>query len=435
MALKSSTKTETNRYELVVEIDGETFNKEVERVYKKQVKSINLPGFRKGKAPRSVIEKVYGEGVFYEDAIKNLYPEAVAEAAEEAGLDLVRDKIDLDVEKADKEGLVLKAVVTVEPEVTIEGYKGITYKPVSLEVTEADVDEDIKKVLDRNSRLVTVEDREAQNGDITVIDFRGLLNGEPFEGGTSENYSLTLGSGSFIPGFEDQVVGHKTGEEFTIDVTFPEDYQVEELKGQPVQFEIKLHEIKTKEFPTLDDDFVKDISEFDTVDAYKADVKAKLEEKRKDEAEDEKERQIADKLAELVQAEIPEAMFDNQVNAHIDEFAMNLRAQGLDINTYMQYTGLTPEKLRESYYNSSVMQVKVRLALKKIAALEGIAASEEDVENKYNELAENYKVSADRVKAAFSARDIASDIQVERALEFMKENAVADDSSDEAAAE
>ncbi len=435
MALKSSTKTETNRYELVVEIDGETFNKEVERVYKKQVKSINLPGFRKGKAPRSVIEKVYGEGVFYEDAIKNLYPEAVAEAAEEAGLDLVRDKIDLDVEKADKEGLVLKAVVTVEPEVTIEGYKGITYKPVSLEVTEADVDEDIKKVLDRNSRLVTVEDREAQNGDITVIDFRGLLNGEPFEGGTSENYSLTLGSGSFIPGFEDQVVGHKTGEEFTIDVTFPEDYQVEELKGQPVQFEIKLHEIKTKELPTLDDDFVKDISEFDTVDAYKADVKAKLEEKRKDEAEDEKERQIADKLAELVQAEIPEAMFDNQVNAHIDEFAMNLRAQGLDINTYMQYTGLTPEKLRESYYNSSVMQVKVRLALKKIAALEGIAASEEDVENKYNELAENYKVSADRVKAAFSARDIASDIQVERALEFVKENAVADDSSDEAAAE
>ena len=435
MALKSSTKTETNRYELVVEIDGETFNKEVERVYKKQVKSINLPGFRKGKAPRSVIEKVYGEGVFYEDAIKNLYPEAVAEAAEEAGLDLVRDKIDLDVEKADKEGLVLKAVVTVEPEVTIEGYKGITYKPVSLEVTEADVDEDIKKVLDRNSRLVTVEDREAQNGDITVIDFRGLLNGEPFEGGTSENYSLTLGSGSFIPGFEDQVVGHKTGEEFTIDVTFPEDYQVEELKGQPVQFEIKLHEIKTKEFPTLDDDFVKDISEFDTVDAYKADVKAKLEEKRKDEAEDEKERQIADKLAELVQAEIPEAMFDNQVNAHIDEFAMNLRAQGLDINTYMQYTGLTPEKLRESYYNSSVMQVKVRLALRKIAALEGIAASEEDVENKYNELAENYKVSADRVKAAFSARDIASDIQVERALEFVKENAVADDSSDEAAAE
>lgn len=434
MKLVSSNKTETNRYELVIEIDGETFMKTVNAVYKKQVKNISIPGFRKGKAPRSIIEKEYGQGVFYEDALKELYPQAIEDAAKEAGLSLVRDKIDLDVEKADKDGVVLKAVVTVEPEVAIENYKGITYKPESLEVTDDDIEKEINKVLDRNSRLVVVEDREAQNGDIAVIDFKGLLDGEPFEGGTAEKYSLTLGSGSFIPGFEDQVVGHKTGEEFTIDVTFPEDYQAEELKGKAVKFEIKLHEIKKKELPEFDDEFVKDISEFDTVDAYKADVREKLEKDRKDEAEMSKERQIADKLRELMQAEVPEAMYNNQVDNLIDEFAMNLRAQGIDLQTYMQYTGLTQDKLRETYYDRAVSQVEVRLALRKIAELEGIKATEEDVENKYNELAANYKVDVKRVKNAFAAEDIAGDLEVEKALELVKEAAVeAAETAEEAA--
>ncbi len=424
MKLVSSNKTETNRYELVIEIDGETFMKQVNAVYKRQVKNISIPGFRKGKAPRSIIEKEYGEGVFYEDALKALYPQAIEDAAKEAGLVLVKDHIDLDVEKAGKDGVVLKAVVTVEPEVTIENYKGITYKPESLEVTDEDIDKEVNKILDRNSRLVVVEDREAQNGDIAVIDFKGLLDGEAFEGGTAEKYSLTLGSGSFIPGFEDQVVGHKTGEEFTIDVTFPEDYQAENLKGKAVKFEIKLHEIKKKELPEFDDDFVKDVSEFDTVDAYKADIREKLEKDRKDEAENSKERQIADKLRELMQAEVPEAMYDNQVENLIDEFAMNLRAQGIDLETYMQYTGLTQEKLRETYYDRAVSQVEVRLALKKIAELEGIKATDEDVENKYNELAANYKVDVKRVKNAFAAEDIAGDLEVEKALELVKEAAV-----------
>ena len=424
MKLISSNKTETNRYELVIEIDGETFMKAVNTVYKKQVKNITIPGFRKGKAPRTIIEREYGEGVFYEDALKEIYPQAIEDAAKEAGLELVKDKIDLDVEKAGKDGVVLKAVVTVEPEVTIENYKGITYKPTSLEVTDEDIDKEIKKVLDRNSRLVTVEDREAQNGDIAVIDFKGLLDGEPFEGGTAENYSLTLGSGSFIPGFEDQVIGHKTGEEFTIDVTFPEDYQAEELKGKAVQFEIKLHEIKMKELPEFDDEFVKDVSEFDSVDAYKADTKEKLLKDRQDEAEMNKERQVADKLRELMQAEVPQAMYDNQVDNLVDEFAMNLRSQGIDLDTYMQYTGLTHEKLRETYYDRAVSQVEVRLALKKIAELEGIKATDEDVENKYNELAENYKVDVKRVKAAFAAEDIAGDLEVEKALELVKDAAV-----------
>ena len=424
MSLKSSNKVETNRYELVVEIDGETFMKAVDAVYKRQVKNINIPGFRKGKAPRRLIEKEYGEGVFYEDAIKNLYPAAIVEAAEEAGLNIVRDKVDLDIEEAGKDGLTFKAVITVEPEVEIKDYKGIEYTPTSLEVTDEDIDEEIKKVQKRNSRLVTVEDREAQNEDIAVIDFKGILDGEAFEGGSAENYSLTLGSGAFIPGFEEQVVGHKSGEEFTIDVTFPEDYQADELKGKAVQFEIKLHEIKTHVLPEVDDEFVKDVSEFETVDEYKADLKTKLEESKKTNADNSKEQQIAEKLTELLEAEIPEAMYDNQLDHIIDEFAMNLRSQGIDLNTYMQYTGLTEDKLRETYYDRAETQVKLRLALKKIAELEGLKASDEDVEAKYNELAETYKVDVSRVKAAFDKKDIAGDIETERAMNFVKENAV-----------
>ncbi len=425
MKLVSSNKVETNRVELVVEIDGETFMKAVNAVYKKQVKSITIPGFRKGKAPRSIIEREYGEGVFYEDALKEIYPEAIAEAAKEGGFELVKDKIDVDVEKAGKDGVTFKAVVTVEPEVEIENYKGIEYKPMSLDVTDEDVDGDIRKTLEKNSRLVTVEDREAQMGDTAVIDFKGLLDGVAFEGGTAENYSLNLGSGSFIPGFEAQVAGHKAGEEFTIDVTFPEDYQEETLKGKAVQFEIKLHEIKTKELPELDDDYVKDISEFDTVEDYKNDVRARLEKERKEEAEADKERQVADKLRELMKAEVPEAMYENQVDNLIEEFAMHLRSQGIDLRTYMQYTGLTEEKLRETYHDRAVSQVEVRLALKKIAALEGISASDEDVEKKYADMAENYNVDIKRVKAVFSAADIAADLNVEKALELVKEAAVA----------
>ena len=424
MALKSSNKVETNRYELVVEIDGETFMKAVDAVYKREVKKINIPGFRKGKAPRRLIEKEYGEGVFYEDAIKNLYPAAIVAAADEAGLKMIKDKVDLDIEEAGKDGLVFKAVITVEPEVSIDGYKGLEYEPVSLEVTDEDVEEEIKKVQKRNSRLVSVEDQAAENEDIAVIDFKGLLDGEAFEGGTAENYSLTLGSGAFIPGFEDQVIGHKAGEEFTIDVTFPEDYQAEELKGKAVQFEIKLHEVKKHELPEVDDEFVKDVSEFDTVDEYKADLRTKLEENRKGEAENSKESQLSEKLIELIEAEIPEAMYENQLDSIVDEFEMNLRSQGLDLNTYMQYTGLTEDKLRNTYRSRAEAQVKLRLALRKIAELEDMKPSEEDIEAKYNELAETYKVDVARIKAVFGPNEVGGDIETERAMKFVKENAV-----------
>ena len=424
MTLVSSNKVDTNRYELVIDVDGETFMKAVNAVYRKQVKNITIPGFRKGKAPRSVIEREYGEGVFYEDALKDLYPVAVAQAVEEANLEMVKDKVDLDVEKAGKDGVTFKVVITVEPEVTIENYKGITYTPTSTEVTDEDVEVEVKKVLERNSRQVTVEGRAAQSGDIAVIDFKGLLDGEAFEGGTAENYSLALGSGSFIPGFEDQVIGHNAGEEFTIDVTFPEDYQAEELKGKAVQFEIKLHEVKKHELPEVDDEFVKDVSEFDTVDEYKADLRTKLEENRKGEAENSKESQLSEKLIELIEAEIPEAMYENQLDSIVDEFEMNLRSQGLDLNTYMQYTGLTEDKLRDTYRSRAEAQVKLRLALRKIAELEDMKPSEEDIEAKYNELAETYKVDVARIKAVFGPNEVGGDIETERAMKFVKENAV-----------
>ncbi len=299
MSLKSSNKVETNRYELTVEVDGVTFENAVNKVYKKEVKRINIPGFRKGKAPRAIIEKMYGSEVFYEDAMKDLYPEALENAAKEAGLTLVRDKIDLDVENAGKDGFfVFKATVTVEPEVSIENYKGIEYKPMSLEITEEDIDNDIKRVQERNSRLVTVEGRAAENGDVAVIDFEGFLDGEAFDGGKAENYSLTLGEGQFIPGFEEQIVGHNAGEEFTINVTFPEDYQAEELAGKATEFKINLHEIKKRELPEVDDEFIKDVSEFETVADYRADVKEKLAKAREEEAKNDKNNQVAKSLAE-----------------------------------------------------------------------------------------------------------------------------------------
>ena len=433
MKLISSNQVETNRYELVIEVDGETFMKTVNAIYKKEVKNINIPGFRKGKAPRSVIEKMYGQGVFYEDAIKELYPSAVEFAVAETGLEIVKDTPDIEIEKADSEALVIKTKLTTEPEVTIENYKGIAVKPMSTEVTDEDIDAEIKKVRQRNSRLIDITDRPAQNEDTVVIDFKGIKDGEAFEGGTAQNYNLTLGSGAFIPGFEDAVVGHSVGEEFTIDVTFPENYQVEELKGQPVQFEIKLHKIQARELPEFNEDFVKDVSEFDTIDAYKADVKEKLAETKKKDAESDKERQIADKLAELLQAEVPEVMYENQIDNLVDEFAMNLRMQGIDLKTYMEYTGLTDEVLHQTYYDRAVSQVKVRLALKKIAKLENIEVTDEDVENKYKELADSYKADINAVKGAFSAKDIKSDLEVAKALEFVKDAAVEAEKKEETA--
>lgn len=303
MSLKSANCVETNKHELVVEVDGKTFTDAVNSVYRKEVKKISIPGFRKGKAPKAIIEKMYGEGVFYDDAIENIYPTALADAVEEAKLDVVAVD-NVSVEEVGKDGLTFKAVVVVKPEVEISDYEGIQVTPKSTEVTEELVNEEIDKQRDKNSRLVTVEDRPAQDGDITVIDFEGFVDGEAFEGGKAENFNLTLGSGQFIPGFEEQIVGKNTGDEFTIKVTFPEEYQVDELAGKESEFKIKLHEIKAKELPELDNDFVMDVSDKETVEEYKAQVADELAEKLQKESDADVENQLIAKLCEIGRAHV-----------------------------------------------------------------------------------------------------------------------------------
>lgn len=423
MSLKSSNQVEPNRYQLEVEVDADTFEKAVNQAFHKQSKKISIPGFRKGKAPRAFIEKYYGEQVFYEDAINAVYPAALDQAVKEAGLEFIEDKIDFDVVKAGKDGLDFKATITTKPDVSIENYKGLEATKKAVSVTDADVDEEIKKVQDRDARMVTVEDRPAQNGDSVVIDFEGFLDGVPFEGGKAENHTLSLGSGQFIPGFEEQVVGHSTGEEFDVNVTFPEDYHAQELKGKPVVFKVKLHEIKKKELPEVDDDFVKDVSSFDTLAEYREDIRKKLLESREKAANDEMENQLIDKLVDLVKGEVPEAMYQNKINEDIRDFGYRLQSQGLDLQTYLKYTGKDKDSIRDSFRPQAERQVKVRLALEKIAKLEGIKPADEDIDKEYEKLAKAYEMDLEKVKGLVAKEDLAMDLAVEQAVKIIRDNA------------
>ena len=424
MALKESTKKEqANSYELVVSVDADTFEKAVNAVYKRQVKKINIPGFRKGKAPRHMIEKMYGSEVFYEDAMQDCYPEALYEAAKEANLKIVAVE-SLEAVEAGKDGFTFKTSIIVEPEMEIKDYLGIEIEKKSTEVTDELVDEEIEKVRDRNSRMVTVEDRPAQDGDTVVIDFEGFVDGVAFDGGKAENYNLALGSGNFIPGFEEQIVGHNTDEEFSINVKFPEEYQAEELKGKDAEFKIKLHEIKAKELPEVDDDFVKDVSDKETLDEYKEELKETLAKRLEDEAEKDVDDQIANKLMDLVEGEIPEAMYDNQANEMIRDFDMRLRSQGMSIETYMQYMGVDQNALREMYKEEAKRRVKLRLALETIATKENIEVTEDDLNAEYDKMAENYKMEVEKGKAAVPAESLSDDLKVQKALELVKEKAV-----------
>ena len=425
MSLKASNKVDTNRYELTISVPADEFEAAVEKVFKRESKKITIPGFRKGKAPRAFVEKYYGEQVFYEDAINLVYPSALESAVEEAGLKLVEDQIAFDLLESGKgKDLVFKVGVTTYPEVSIEGYKGIeiTRKPV--EVTEEDVDAELTKVQDRNSRMVTVEDRAAENGDTVEIDFEGFVDGVAFEGGKAENFNLTLGSGQFIPGFEDQVVGHNTGDEFDVNVTFPEEYHAEELKGKPAVFKIKLHEIKAKELPDIDDDFIKDISEFDTVEAYRADVKEKLTVSRQKQADDDADNQLIDALIEKLQGEIPDAMYQKRINDDINEFAYRLRSQGLDLKTYLQYTGMDEQGIRDSFKPQAERQVKIRLALEKIVELENIVPTDEEIEAEYAKMANVYQMEVDKIKGFVPSEDLSLDIAVEKAMGLVRDSAV-----------
>lgn len=424
MSLKSSTKVETNRYQLEVEVDAEVFEKALNQAYHKQIKKISIPGFRKGKAPRAFVEKYYGDQVFYEDAINAVYPDALDAAVNEAKLEMIEDKIDFDLVSAGKEGLVFKATVTTKPEVEIEGYKGLPAVKKSVEVTEEEIGEEIKKMQERNSRMVTVEDRAAQDGDIAVIDFDGYADGKQFEGGKAENYSLTLGAGQFIPGFEEQVVGHKTGEEFDVNVKFPADYQAADLADKDAVFKIKLHEIKMKELPEVDDDFVKDVSDFDTLDQYKEDITKKLTESKENQAKDDVENQLIDQMIDKMKAEIPEAMYENRINEDIREFGYRLQSQGLDFETYLKYTGMDKDSIRAQFKPQAERQVKVRLALEKIAELENIQPTEAEIEEEYAKLAKTYEIDADKVKTFIPQDALTKDIAVEKAINLVRDTAV-----------
>lgn len=397
MNLKSSKKLETNRYELEIEISKEDFSKAVDKAYRKNIKKISIPGFRRGKAPRAFVEKYYGENIFYEDAINSIYPETVEEAVKEANLEVINDKVDFDIVEIGKDkGLTFKVALTVKPEVNIQNYKGIEIKAKPVEVTEEEISKELEKQRERNARFIEVTDRAAKDGDIVVIDFKGSVDGVAFDGGEGTNHSLKLGSKQFIEGFEEQIVGHKKDEDFSINVKFPEDYGAKDLAGKDAVFEIKLHEIKEKELPELDDEFVKDISEFDTLKEYKEDVKAKLLESKETESKNDIDNQIIDKVNGLLEAEIPEAMFENKVNEDINDFARRLQSQGLDMKTYMQYTGLDNEKFKKEFRPMAERQVKLRLALEKISELEKLEPTAQEIENKYKEYAENYKMDVEK---------------------------------------
>lgn len=424
MALKSSNKVETNVYELEITVDAETFTEACKKAYMKQRKSIQIPGFRKGKATQGMIEKVYGEGAFYEEALEIVYPEAVGSAFDEAGLKVIDQPTDVEFPVMNKQdGVVIKMKVTTYPEVKLGEYKSLKGKMLDTEATDEDVENELKSMQDRNSRLVTVEDRESQMGDTCDIDFEGFVDGVAFEGGKGENYPLELGSNSFIPGFEEQVAGHKTGEEFDVNVTFPEQYEPS-LAGKDAVFKCKINEIKTKELPELDDEFAKDVSEFDTLDELKADLKKQISERKEANAKTDYENQLIDQVVENMEVEIPECMNKQKCDEMIQDYSYRLQMQGLDLNTYLQYLGQTMEQFREQFMDGAKQQVKVKLALDAIVKAENIEATEEEIAEEIAKLAEQYNMEADKIKAAVPQEQLTDDIVTRKAVDFVVDNSV-----------
>ena len=423
MSKKSIDSIAANQYKLVFDVDRPTFEAAINKVFKKQNKNITIPGFRKGHAPRAIVEKMYGKEVFYEDAINEIIPDAYTEAME--GFDkTVVSRPEFDVETIDDNGVTLTATFFVKPDAEIADYLGIPVERDEKEATDAEVDEELSRVQQRNSRMIEVTDRPAQIGDSANIDFEGTIDGVPFEGGKAEGHTLKLGSGQFIPGFEDQIVGHNVGDTFDVTVTFPEDYHADELKGKEAVFHCKLNGLEYNELPVLDDDFAKDVSEFDTLDAYKADIKAKIAERHKKEADNAVEEQLIKALGEKLVCDIPECMFENEVENFVRDYDNRLRMQGLDLSTYFQYTGMNLDTLRKNMRPDAERQVKTRLALEKIAALENLEATEEEIEAEYARLAEAYNMEADKIKAAVAADAIADDLKVKKAIDLVKEKAV-----------
>lgn len=427
MSFKVEQLEEKNMVKLVIEASAEEFEAGLNAAYNKNKNKISVPGFRKGKAPRKMIEQLYGSQIFFEDAANEIIPDAYADAAKESGLDIVsQPKVSIEQLEAGKP-FIFAAEVAVRPEVELGEYKGVEVTKADAEVTDADVEEELKKVQDQNSRTVSVEDRAVKDGDMTVIDFEGFIDGEAFDGGKGENYPLTIGSHSFIDTFEEQMIGMNIGEEKELNVTFPEDYHAENLKGKPATFKVTVKEIKEKQLPELDDDFAQDVSDFDTLAEYKDDLKKKIAERKESEAKAKKESEAIEKVVEAAKMDIPQAMIDTQVNRMLEDFAMRLQQQGLSVDQYFQYTGMTADKIMEEMKPEAVKRIKNSLVLEAVAKAENIEVSEEEFEAELQKMADMYKMEIEKIKEFMQdaeAKQMKDDIAIQKAVELIVSSAV-----------
>lgn len=425
MSLKSCEKTGTNEVTIELTIDAEAFKEAGVKAYNQSKGKISVPGFRKGKAPKAFIEKYYGESVFYEDALDITFPDAYEAAVAEAGIDAVSNPFDFDIKSIGKEGVELVCKVTVKPEIEIGEYKGIKAEKEAVTVTAEEVDARLKAKQEDGARIVDVDDRAVVDGDITTIDYEGFNDGVAFDGGKAEDFDLTIGSGQFIPGFEEQIIGHSIGEEFDINVSFPEEYHAEELAGKPVVFKIKLKGIKVKELPELDDEFAKDISEFDTLDELKADIEKKLTEDKQANADKAFESKVLDAVSDSVKGEIPDCMVEKAIDDMISDMDYRLQMQGLNFKTYIQYCGMDEAQVRETYKERATKDVKLMLALEKIVALESIEATEEDIDAEYQKVADAYGMKLEDVKNVLPEKTVKGDIVNKKAVDLIIANAKA----------
>ena len=420
-------KLEKNMAKLTIEVSAEEFDAAIEQAYQKDKKKISLPGFRKGKAPRKMIEKMYGTGVFYEDAANIVIPKAYSEAAKECGEEIVSQQEISVTQIGAGQPFIFTAEVALKPAVTLGDYKGVEVEKTPVEVSEEEVDKEVDKERENNSRTIDVDDRAVEKGDMIKLNFEGFVDGTPFEGGKAEDYSLTIGSGSFIPGFEDQLIGAKIGEEVEVNVTFPEEYHAAELKGKPAVFKCTVNEIKVKELPEADDEFAKDVSEFDTLAEYKDDIRAKLLEKKTADAKREKQNKTVAKAVENATMEIPEAMITEQVRRMADDFARRLQSQGLSMDQYMQFTGLTMDALAQQMRPEALKRIQNSLVLEAIAKAENIEVSDEKVNEEIEKMAAAYKMEADKLKELIGDAEkeqMKSDLAIQAAVDMITDAAV-----------
>ncbi len=424
MKLISCTDAGINRKRLEIGIEAETFKKACDDAFHKLSSKISIPGFRKGKAPRNVIDRVYGKGFFYEEALKALYPDAVTAAIEESKIQYIDDEVGLEIISVnDEDGLVFAAEVTVRPEVKLPEYKGIKVNKPSVVVTDEDVDKKLAEMREKNFRTVDVDDRPVQDGDTVLLDFEGFVDDIAFEGGKGENYNLVIGSGSFIPGFEEQIIGHTIGEDFDVNVTFPEDYNAENLKGKPAVFKCRVNKIEVKEYFDLDDEFAKDFGDADTLEELKAKLREELTAQKEKAAKDSIDNQFINFIIDEMECVVPDVMIEKRLDRSISDYDFNLRQRGITLKEYTKYIGITAEQFRDYMRPQAEGHVKMRLAFEEIAKLEGYTATEEEIEAEYKKLADVYDMDLEKVKSLIAADALTEDIVVEKAINMVRENA------------